>query len=318
MTRSQTLRARDAAGTLLLIHSLLAIIVHILKSGLSESFSEFLSSGMPGFVSSTLIMQGICILLPTLFVIFHYGLPADIIPGTSTPSGGWTIMSATIGIPAAIVFTGINNGFIYVLYKSGVKLPSLVSSADIAAESKGITGYIVVILLSVLLPGIVEELMFRGVIQGSMASGGRVFASILLQAAAFSVFHVNIMFIAAPFFAGLLLGYIRHKTGTVYAGILAHMTMNLTILFMAPLLPTLTAEYVSEMTSNSILYASVIAATVASVALIPMLIAFSSVKSPTRYGAPVKGKKLFPVDLKFILGSIILIGSMFFSYFTNR
>lgn len=307
------MNARDAAGTLLLLHSLLAIIMHILKYWISDDFSEFLGSGMPGFVSSALIMQGLCILLPVIFVVFHYDLPAGIIPGPSTPTGGWTIMSATIGIPAAIVLTGINNGFVYLLHSAGVRLPASAGTAIQTGDS--ISAFIVVLILSVLLPGIVEELMFRGVIQGSIASGGRIFTAIIVQAAAFAVFHVNFTFILAPFLAGILLGYIRHKTGTVYAGILAHITMNLTVLLMEPLLPSLTAEYVADMTSNAVLYASLIAASVASAALIPMLIAFSSVKSPV--SQRVSLVRVFPVDIKFTAGMLILLGSLLFYYFTG-
>ncbi len=317
--RKELISARDAAGTLLLLHALLSILMYILKFWISDDFTEFLGSGMPGFVSSALIMQGICILLPTIFVMAHYGLSSDLIPGPSTPTGGWTIMSATVGIPAAIVFTGLNNGYIYILYKSGVRLPSaetVVPEASVEQAGGGIAGFIVVLILSVLLPGIVEELMFRGVIQGAASAGGQVTAAIIIQAVVFAVFHVDILFLIAPFLAGLLLGYIRHKTGTVYAPVLAHITMNLTILLMKPLLPALTAEYVAEMTSNAVLYASLIAAAAASVALIPMLVAFSSVRAPqTR---KERQAKFFPVDHKFIIGALILTGSMLFYYFTNR
>jgi uncharacterized protein len=139
--------------------------------------------------------------------------------------------------------------------------------------------------------------------------------SIVIPAAAFAVFHVNVLFVVAPLLAGLLLGYVRHKTGTVYASILTHISMNLTILLMNPLLPQLTSEYVSTMSSNAVLYASFLSALVASVALIPMLIAFSSVRTKRRL--KLKTEAAFPVDHKFVIGFLILIASMLFFYFTN-
>ncbi|MHB8961875.1 MAG: CPBP family intramembrane glutamic endopeptidase [Saccharofermentanales bacterium] len=305
--------AKEAAGTLLLLHAMLAIIMQILKYVVPSSMSAFLNSGITGYVSSALIMQGICILIPVVFVVFHFGVPASAVPGPSSPSGGWIIMSATAGIPAAIVFTGLNNGFVYILTKNGIILPaSVMASSDLTREPNY---YVIVILLSVLLPGIVEELMFRGIIQGSIESAGGRFTAIALPAVTFAVFHVNIMFVVAPLLAGFLLGYIRYKTGTVYASILTHITMNLTILLMNPLLPQLTSEYVSTMSSNSVLYASLLAALVASVALIPMLLAFSSVRTARRRTPPPTPS--FPVGYKFVFGFLVLLASMLFYYYTN-
>ncbi|MHB1454224.1 MAG: CPBP family intramembrane glutamic endopeptidase [Saccharofermentanales bacterium] len=305
--------ARDAAGTLLLLHALLAIIMQILKYVVPGSMSSFLNTGITGFVSSALIMQGICILIPAAFVLFYFRVPSSVVPGPASPSGGWIIMSATVGIPAAIVFTGLNNGFVYILTRNGIILPaSVIAAPDIAGEPQY---YIIIILLSVFLPGIVEELMFRGIIQGSIESAGGRFSAIVLPAAAFAVFHVNLMFIVAPLLAGFLLGYVRYKTGTVYASILTHITMNMTILLMNPLLPQLTSEYVSTMSSNSVLYASLLASLVASVALVPMLLAFSSVKTARRRHLPEV--PAFPVDYKYMIGFSILLASMLFYYYTN-
>ncbi len=308
-----TFRAKEAAGVLLLLHSLLAIIMHVLRVVVPDAQASFLNSGLTGYVSSALIMQGICILLPTVFVLFYFNVPPAVVPGPSSSSGGWILMSATAGIPAAIVFTGLNNGYVYILTKNGIILPgATIASPDISGE---LPHYPVVILLSILLPGIVEELMFRGVIQGSMEWAGGRFSSVAVPAVTFAVFHVNIMFVVAPLLAGFLLGYIRLKTGTVYASILTHMTMNLTILLMGPLLPQLTSEYVATMNSNSVLYASLVAALVASVALIPILLAFSSLRTPRR--RPLPRKHAFPVGFQYALGFLVLLGSMLFYYFTN-
>jgi membrane protease YdiL (CAAX protease family) len=305
--------AKDAAGTLLLLHAMLAIIMQILKFVVPGSMAGFLNTGITGYVSSALIMQGICILIPVVYVIFHFRVPSSAVPGPSSPSGGWIIMSATVGIPAAIVFTGLNNGFVYILTKNGIILPaSIMASPDLTREPNY---YIIVLLLSVLLPGIVEELMFRGIIQGSIESAGGRFSAIALPAITFAVFHVNIMFIVAPLLAGFLLGYVRYKTGTVYASILTHITMNLSILLMNPLLPQLTSEYVSTMSSNSVLYASLLAALVASVALVPMLLAFSSIRTARRRQPPASPS--FPVDYKFVIGFLVLLASMLFYYYTN-
>lgn len=306
-------QAKAAAGTLLLLHSLLAVITQTLKVVIPAPYSSFLSTGIIGYVSSALVMQGLCILLPVVYVLFRFRVPPQAVPGPSSPSGGWIIMSATVGVPAAIVFTGLNNGFVYFLARQGILMPAAVIAPTDPAGGKQYIMFVV--LLAVLLPGIAEELMFRGVIQGSMESAGGRVSAIVIPAVTFAVFHVNITFIVAPLLAGFLLGYVRSKTGTVYASILTHITMNLTILLMEPLLPQLTSEYAATMTSNSILYASLLAALVASVALIPMLLAFSAVRSPARHRP--EGASRIPLGSRYAAGFLILLASMLFYYFTN-
>ncbi len=269
--------------------------------------------GLNGYVLAAVAMQGICVLAPAIFVLVWFRMPADESLAIKSPTPGGLIMSLTIGIPAAVVFIGLNNGFIYFLSKNGIDLPSPPLPGWTAFA--GPRSFMLVLIVSVLLPGIIEELMFRGVIQGSMESEGGRFSAILLQGFAFAVFHADPMFIIAPFLAGCLLGFIRRTTGSIYSSIFAHISLNLTILLMRPLLPRITSAYVTSTSSMQMLYASLLAACIAAVALVPMLVLFSSQAPPDRKAH----EKLvfFPADWKFIMGCLILISSLLFVYFTN-
>jgi len=304
---------RGTAGTLLLLHSLLSVLLQIAWVSMPEGFAGISKAGLNGYVVSAILMQGICILLPALFVMFWFDMPVNTSVGISKSTPGGLLMSVTIGIPAAVVFIGLNNGFIYWISQMGIVLPSAPLPSWTAYQ--GPRAFILVVMVSVLLPGIIEELMFRGVIQGSMESEGGQFSAIFLQAFAFAVFHADPLFLLAPFLAGMLLGFVRQKTGSIYSSILTHASLNLTILVMRPILPRITSEYFTGAPSLQVLYSSLLAAAIAAVALIPMVLVFSTLSKT----APRASRKLvfFPVDWKFILACLVLISTLLFVYFTS-
>lgn len=302
---------RGSAGTLLLIHSLLSVLLQIIWNTMPNGLFGISKSGIDGYVISSIAMQGLCILLPTLFVIGWFKMPSDTALSIKKSSPGGFITAFTIGIPAAFVFIGLNNAFIFFLIKLGIELPSVQLPSWTAFS--GPRGLFIVIIISVLLPGIIEELMFRGVIMGSMISEGGMFSAVFLQAIAFSLFHADPLFIVAPFLAGLLLGFIRVTTGSIYSCIFTHISLNLTILLMKPLLPRLTAAYISDSNSLQILYASILSACIAAVALIPMIIVLSGQESNLK--APKEKLVFFPADWKFFLACVILIATLLFAIF---
>lgn len=303
---------RGAAGTLLLIHSLLSVLLQILWVGMPDGFAGISKSGLNGYVLAGVMMQSVCILIPVLFVLFWFEIPVDSSIGIVKTTPGGILMSITIGIPAAVVFIGLNNGFLYFISQMGIVLPS--ASLPSWTAFQGPRAFILVVMVSVLLPGIIEELMFRGVLQGSMQSEGGHFSAILLQAFAFSIFHVDPLFILAPFLAGMLLGFVRQRTGSIYSSILTHMSLNLSILVMQPILPRITSEYFTTTPSLQILYSSLTAAAIAAVALIPMILVFPSRSKGT---AVIKEKLVFfPADWKFVLGCLVLMSTLLFNYFT--
>lgn len=75
-------------------------------------------------------------------------------------------------------------------------------------------------------PGIVEETAFRGIIQTRLAKILSRRESILIQAALFSAMHLSPAIFVSHFVMGLLLGWVRLRTGHVYYGMLLHMGWN--------------------------------------------------------------------------------------------
>lgn len=84
---------------------------------------------------------------------------------------------------------------------------------------------LVFLAVSVAAP-IVEELLFRGLVQNELSSCMPAYLAIVLQGLAFGAFHGNWVQGVYAAFAGILFGYIFYKTKNILLPILAHMAYN--------------------------------------------------------------------------------------------
>jgi membrane protease YdiL (CAAX protease family) len=101
------------------------------------------------------------------------------------------------------------------------------------------TGWLMVIILAVVGAPVVEELFFRGLLQGAFTRRVGAIPAIFITALMFSFAHIFNEGPLAPiilFPAALLLGYLRHRTGRLAAGMVAHATFNATM-FLLLLVP---------------------------------------------------------------------------------
>lgn len=87
------------------------------------------------------------------------------------------------------------------------------------------------ILRVVVLAPIVEELIFRGVIFSGFQRIYPAFWAIFFSALLFSLFHLNPWQMGPTFLLGLLLGYVRLRTGSLLAAIFTHALHNGMIFF---------------------------------------------------------------------------------------
>jgi membrane protease YdiL (CAAX protease family) len=101
--------------------------------------------------------------------------------------------------------------------------------------------YLMSIVVIAVLPALLEEFMFRGVIQRGYERFGKT-ASIVLTGILFAFLHVSIVSIPAIIFMGILLCYITYRANTLWAGAVYHFTNNLiavTLLYISGVLTKL-------------------------------------------------------------------------------
>jgi membrane protease YdiL (CAAX protease family) len=71
-----------------------------------------------------------------------------------------------------------------------------------------------------------EEVFFRGFIFAGLSSRWGVTGATLVSAAIFSAFHISPGVLIPIFITGLLLAWLYHQTGSLWASIAAHAGQN--------------------------------------------------------------------------------------------
>ena len=108
-----------------------------------------------------------------------------------------------------------------------------------------------IISITIMAP-LVEELLFRGAIQGYMLRKGmKPLNAILIASAIFGIVHMNPIQIPFAFAIGLIFGWLYYRTGSVVPGIIGHFINNsIACLQMAMMtkeeLDTTTIEWLGE------------------------------------------------------------------------
>ena len=126
-----------------------------------------------------------------------------------------------------------------VLVGQGFGAPNSASRTVLGIQPSGTFAWVTVFVLTVIGAPLVEELFFRGLVQGAFSRRVGPVAAIFVTAVIFCFAHVLSEGLAAPvqlFPMAVVLGYLRYKTGRLAAGMVAHATFNasLFMLFLVP------------------------------------------------------------------------------------
>ena len=99
-------------------------------------------------------------------------------------------------------------------------------------------------------PAICEEFLYRGVILGLLLRGGNTRVAIIGQAAAFSIAHIVSIRLPWTFVFGLVMGWIRVRTGSLWACMALHFAFNIS----AAALPLLVTVETTTIGWTEVLY----------------------------------------------------------------
>lgn len=110
-----------------------------------------------------------------------------------------------------------------------VAFPSWLEDYLELMETSGLSGDVPLLMMiySVLLAPISEELIFRGVTYKLARRAFPFWIANIIQALLFGIFHMNMLQGCYTFILGLVLGYICEKGGSIYHVILFHFLFNL-------------------------------------------------------------------------------------------
>ena len=91
---------------------------------------------------------------------------------------------------------------------------------------QGVFGFLLVLISTAIVPGLLEEFAFRGIVLGLLRPFGDAFA-IIASSAVFGILHGNFEQMPFAFLVGLALGFIRVKSGSIAVCMAVHAANNL-------------------------------------------------------------------------------------------
>ena len=170
-----------------------------------------------------------CVGLPFLFVLL--GLRAtEADRGLTVPLGAarkakYAPLLIVAGVGVCFIGSIASNYFAAYADAFGFGFTSYYEAMQPEALPAGVLGVVVFTLRTAVVPAMIEEFVFRGVLMQSLKKYGGVFA-VVSTAVLFGLMHANMT--QAPFaiIAGLALGYCAAVTGSVWVSVAVHFCNN--------------------------------------------------------------------------------------------
>lgn len=128
------------------------------------------------------------------------------------------IVFMSVLLVPAIALVNLIALFIIEMFSTSLAIP--VPTAQTGTE---LLLYLFVIAVTA---GICEEFFFRGMILNAYENEADMKTAVIFSALLFGIFHFNPQNLLGPILLGLIYGYLVQLTGSIFSGIIAHMTNN--------------------------------------------------------------------------------------------
>ncbi|MBQ7089882.1 MAG: CPBP family intramembrane metalloprotease [Clostridia bacterium] len=196
--------------------SALLLTILVLLLGLSLC-RQWLPAFGPGL---TALIYGVVYLLPIIFYMKRRHYKAKNTLRLKSPGLQYLPLAIFFGLSLCLICVLINVGS-NALFRSVFHAEFQPSIVDLSSESLG-----TLLVTSVLLPAVVEELLFRGLVQTEYEKYGTTIG-VMLTALIFAVFHTSPAQISALFVAGVCYGVMTLIFRSVWPAVIAHAVNNL-------------------------------------------------------------------------------------------
>jgi membrane protease YdiL (CAAX protease family) len=217
-----------AVGTVLwalcvgLFVRLLIVVIAPVFGG--RSALEWLARTPLGLVTGAIAVQLALLAIAQQRATLMPPLRAELLAGiTQRPSRWVTATILVLGLAPLANFTGL-----LVAKATGANLEAMEAVGELVRQAT-LLEFVAVALVLTLLPALVEESIFRGLVQKSLDHLPPILA-IALSALSFGVFHLDLAQGVANCMLGLGFGYIAHTTGSLLGSMVAHGVYNLVVL----------------------------------------------------------------------------------------
>ncbi len=210
---------------------LLSLIVQLILFQLSP----FLSLAVKGVVhslpfdASDAFITNACEISGILAYLIVFFVPMFIIRKYTEEKITFNVKPATPQNALLVFFTALG-GVILIGYVTFF-FRIILETAGVGIREMPITlpddvfGTVLVFISSVLVPAIVEELLYRGALLHSLLPYGKAYA-IIISSLAFSIMHCNPTQFLYAFFGGIIFSFVATKSNSVFFCIILHFANN--------------------------------------------------------------------------------------------
>ena len=162
------------------------------------------------------VTELLLILLPAVLFVRWKRLPVAEAMRWRPVSLRMALLSIAVGVTGGGVALAIHQ----------LTVPILGEPPDIGVlEPESLADLLRIYVTAALLPGLCEETLFRGAIQGVLRRKGPAKA-VLITALLFAVYHVNPWVFLPALFLGIVMGMLVERTGSTLPAILSHISTN--------------------------------------------------------------------------------------------
>lgn len=147
------------------------------------------------------------------------------------------ICSPLMLIGIFVLALGLQYTVSYIIAFTSSINPDWLTAFEELSDSAGMNDMtLLLVLYSVFLGPINEELLFRGVSLSHLCRAMPFWIANVIQAALFGIFHLNMLQGIYAFLLGLFFGYIRHVSKSIYPSMLLHIIYNFFACFLTGIL----------------------------------------------------------------------------------
>ncbi len=197
-------------------------VLSLIGSVIAELFDKYLVAELVPILTDTLdaLIYIISFLTPAAFYKSVFKSQEYLPLGAEPVLPKYTLFYCGMIIGLVYAASIMNSLIMQVFYIATQSVPNLPET-----EFTGAWSFVMAFISTAIIPGFVEEFLFRGVILRNLLPYGKT-VSIVVSSLMFALMHQNLLQFFYTFSAGLLLGWLYTKTGSIWASVIVHTVNN--------------------------------------------------------------------------------------------
>lgn len=213
--------------TVLGSNSLYLIVLVLMLAVSALVFGLFMLKGMDivnatnteAWLIATLVMEIVVIGIPPLIYLLASGMDIKHVVRINRAKGVELLLVLGMAVFGYFIVAFINLVWYSILSRIGTPVQPLFPSIKTGKQ------YILAILAMAVIPAVVEEFLFRGVILRGYERFGTLTA-VVVSGVLFGLLHLNLVNLPAIIFLGIMIGYVVVRTDSIFSGMLYHFIQN--------------------------------------------------------------------------------------------